>query len=735
MELQNFEVSQSEDGIAVVTWDMPGRSLNVFTMEVMDELERIVDSVVADSAAKGAVILSGKKDFSGGADITMLHGLFGIFEAKLKDDPVAAKQELFDQSSRMSRLYRKLETCGKPFVVAIQGTCMGGATELALAAHGRVMADDAQTKMALPEVKIGIFPGAGGTQRVMRMTDAQAGLEMLLKGSSLDAQKALRMKLVDKVVPRERLVEEAKAMIAAGLRAQKPWDVKGYKPEGAARVFSPAGFQLWPAANALYRKETYDNYPGARALLQSVFEGLQLPMDAALRVESRYFAHVLQTKEAAAMIRSLFVSMQELNKGARRPAGEPQRPIRKLGVIGAGFMGAGIAYVSAQAGIEVVLIDRDQAAADKGKAHSEGLTAKDVQRGRATPEEKEALLARIRATSDYAELAGADLVIEAVFEDRAVKAEATKRAMAHLAGDAVFASNTSSLPITSLAETYMDPGRFVGIHFFSPVDRMMLVEIIKGEKTGDAALALALDYVRAIRKTPIVVNDNRGFFANRCVMAYLLEGHLMLTEGVPPAMIDNAGRMAGMPVGPLALTDEIGVDLAWKILQATKLDAGTELLIDPAQERLLEEMVVRRERFGRKNGKGFYDYQGREKALWPGLAELFAPKSGDGFDVQELKHRMLVTQALEAARTMEEGVVTDPREADVGSILGFGFAPFTGGTLSYIDGMGPERFVALAEALAAKHGERFRPNRQLCEMARAGETFYGRFGAEQARAA
>jgi 3-hydroxyacyl-CoA dehydrogenase/enoyl-CoA hydratase/3-hydroxybutyryl-CoA epimerase len=735
MPFENFSVETDADGIALITWDMPGRSMNVFTMGVMDELEAITEQIAADAALKGAVIVSAKKDFSGGADITMLHGLFHAFQDARRADPAAAQQALFDQSSRMSRLYRRVETCGKPFVVVIQGNCMGGATELALAAHGRVMADDEATRLALPEVKIGIFPGAGGTQRVMRMADPQAGLEMLLKGSSLEPKKALSMKLVDRVVPREALVETARAMIAAGLKARKPWDEKGWKPEGAARVFSPAGFGFWPAANALYRKETYDNYPGVRALLQSVFEGLQLPMDAALRVESRYFAQVLQTKEAAAMIRSLFVSMQELNKGARRPAEEPQRKIRKLGVIGAGFMGAGIAYVSAKAGIDVVLVDRDQASADKGKAHSDGLTSKDVSRGRATADEKEALLARIRPTADYADLAGCDLVIEAVFEDRAVKAEATKRAMTHLAPGTVYASNTSTLPISSLAETSRDPELFVGIHFFSPVDRMMLVEVIKGERTGDAALATALDYVRQIRKTPIVVNDSRGFYANRCVMAYLLEGHLMLAEGVPPAMIENVARMAGMPVGPLSLTDEIGVDLAWKILQATKKDAGTEILIDPKQEQLLEELVVRRERFGRKNGKGFYDYAGRDKALWPGLAELVAPGSAEGFDVSELKHRLLVTQALEASRTVEEGVVTDPREADVGSILGFGFAPFTGGTLSYIDGIGPERFVALAEALAAKHGARFRPNRLLVEMAEASETFYSRFAPPSRRAA
>ena len=732
MTYENFSIETGADGIAVITWDSPDRSMNVFTVKVMQELDAIVDAIVADASIKGAIIVSAKKDFSGGADITMIHALFSVFEKRMKENPKAAQQELLDESSRMSRLYRKIETCGKPFVVCIQGNCMGGATELALAAHGRVMADDKSTKMALPEVKIGIFPGAGGTQRVMRMADAQAGLEYLLKGSGADGKKAKAMKLVDEVVPRDKLVETAKAMISGGLKAQKPWDQKGWKPEGAARVFSPAGFQLWPAANALYRKETYDNYPGARYLLQSVFEGLQLPMDAALRVESRYFSHVLQTKEAAAMIRSLFVSMQELNKGARRPKNEAPRTVKKLGVLGAGFMGAGIAYVSAQAGIDVVLLDRDLASAEKGKAHSDQLTAKAMQRGSMSAEEKQALLNRIKPTADYADLAGADLIVEAVFEERGVKAEATKNAAAVLSDQAIFASNTSTLPITSLAETYKDAKNFVGIHFFSPVDRMMLVEIILGKKTGDAALATALDYVKQIRKTPIVVNDSRGFYANRCVMAYLLEGHLMLAEGVPAAMIENCARAAGMPVGPLSLTDEIGIDLAWKILQATKKDGGKEIMIAPEQEKLLEELVVKRERFGRKNSKGFYDYSGRDKALWPGLAELVAPKSGDDFSAEELKQRLLVTQALEAARTVEEGVITDPREADVGSILGFGFAPYTGGTLSYIDGMGVEKFVALANRLAEKNGARFRPNALLKDMAAKNESFYGRFAPAQA---
>jgi 3-hydroxyacyl-CoA dehydrogenase/enoyl-CoA hydratase/3-hydroxybutyryl-CoA epimerase len=437
------------------------------------------------------------------------------------------------------------------------------------------------------------------------------------------------------------------------------------------------------------------------------------------------------------MIRSLFVSKQELDKGARRPKDAPPSVIRKVGVLGAGFMGAGIAYVTAKAGIDVVLLDRERALAEKGKAHSDDLASKDVARGRAVPAQKEALLARIHATADYSDLVDCDLVIEAVFEDRAVKADATRKAAQHLKPDAVFASNTSTLPITSLAETWREPSGFIGIHFFSPVDRMVLVEVILGTETSERALATALDYVRALRKTPIVVNDTRGFYANRCVLNFIREGHLMLTEGVPPAMIENAARMAGMPVGPLALNDEVALDLAWKILKAAKADLGPGV-VDPAQERLLEEMVVRRERLGRKNGRGFYDYQGRDKRLWPGLAEIAPPQPADRFDVAELKHRLLAVQALEAARCLEEGVVTDPREADVGSILGWGFAPFTGGTLSYIDGMGAGAFVDLCRRLEEKHGARFAPNPLLLDLAAKGETFYGRFapkGGEEKQAA
>jgi 3-hydroxyacyl-CoA dehydrogenase/enoyl-CoA hydratase/3-hydroxybutyryl-CoA epimerase len=436
------------------------------------------------------------------------------------------------------------------------------------------------------------------------------------------------------------------------------------------------------------------------------------------------------------MIRSLFVSMQELNKGARRPANAPPTRFKTIGVIGAGFMGTGIAYVTALAGIQVVLIDRDQPSADKGKDHSRKLMTEQVDRGRATPAERDALLARISATADYDALEDCDLVIEAVFEDRNVKAEAIAKTEAVIGDNVIFGSNTSTLPISSLAQLSKRPASYIGVHFFSPVERMMLVEIIIGKATGDAALAAALDYVRAIRKTPIVVNDARGFYTSRVVGTYIREGHLMLAEGVPAAMIENVGRMAGMPVGPLALNDEVAVDLAWKILKATEADLGSQA-VDPRQKALLEQMVEKLGRLGRKNGKGFYDYpQSGPKRLWPGLAELQEHRlDPDTIDVEELKQRLLVIQALETARCVEEGVITDVREADVGSILGFGFAPFSGGTLSYIDMMGSKRFVELCRRLEKRHGARFKPSKLLKAMAVKAETFYGRFAPGQRVAA
>lgn len=728
MDLTHFRFEIDAGGIALLIWDSPGRSMNLITGEVIGELEKAVDHIAGEARVKGCIITSGKETFSGGADLSMLQtAAAGYQKAKRERGEEQAAKLFLEETSRLSRLYRKLETCGKPFAIAINGTCVGGAFELALACHYRVIADDERARVGLPEVKVGLLPGAGGTQRVARLMPTGDALQMLFKGEKIGPRAAKAMNLVHELVPAREIVARAKAWIAAGGKAVAPWDQEGFKPP-SGKVYSPQGMMVWSAANAIYRRETHDNYPAVKAILHAVFEGLQLPMDLALRVESRWFSKILRSPEAAAMIRTLFVSMNQLNKGAHRPSSVPAAAIRKAGIIGAGFMGAGIAYVSANAGMDVVLIDRDQALAEKGKEVCDRLISAQVEKGRARESDKESLLARIKPSADYNDLAGADLVIEAVFEDRSVKADVTRKAGEALAPGTILASNTSTLPITSLAENYKEPDNFIGIHFFSPVEKMALVEIILGAKTCERALATAFDFVRALKKTPIVVRDSRGFYANRCVTSYIREGHLMLIEGVPPAMIENVAKMAGMPVGPLALNDEVALDLALRILEATKRDLGPAA-IDASQEILLRAMAVEHGRLGRKNGKGFYDYPPHgQKALWPGLSGLQRTRlDPDKIDVIELKQRFLVIQAAEAARTFEEHIVTDPREADAGSILGFGFAPFTGGTLSYIDGMGAANFAALCERLASKYGERFTPPRIVLEMAQSNETFYGRF--------
>ena len=573
MAYTNFTVETDADGIALATWDMPGKSMNVFTTEVMDELNAIIDATVADKAIKGVVITSGKASFSGGADLSMIKSIFSFYQDEKAKDPAAAARKLFDLVGRMTGLFRKLETCGKPWVSAINGTCMGGAFEMSLACHGRVASNAKSVKIALPEVKVGIFPGAGGTQRISRLTDAQSALQMMTTGQSLTAARAKAMNLVHQVVEPDQLIPTAKQMIKDGLKPIAPWDEKGFKVPGGG-IWTPAAAQLWPAAPAILRRETSGNYPAALAILKCVYEGLQVPFDTGLKIEQRYFTQVLQTTEAYSMIRSLFVSMQELGKGARRPAGQPKTELKKVGVVGAGFMGASIAYVTAAAGISVTLIDRDMEAAGKGKTVSEGLVKDSIGKGRFTQDEGAALLARITPSADYADLSDADLVIEAVFEDREVKKAVIEAVEAVLPAGAVFASNTSTLPISGLAKNSKRPAEFIGIHFFSPVEKMMLTEVILGKETGDRALAVALDYVAAIKKTPIVVNDTRGFFVNRCVLRYMSEAYDMLIEGVPAAMIENAAKMAGMPVGPLALNDEVAIDLSLKILKAAVADLG-----------------------------------------------------------------------------------------------------------------------------------------------------------------
>ena len=729
MTYKNFTFDIDADGIALVTWDMPDRSMNVMTPESFGELTELVETVAEDDAIKGCIITSGKDTFSGGADISMLAGFLKTYEKNLKKgDEVAAVQELHDTGNILSKLARRIETCGTPFVAALNGTTMGGAFELALGCHYRISIRDKSIRIGLPESRIGLLPGGGGTQRVARLIGAQDALQMMLQGRTFDPIRAKGMKLIHALADsREEMIAEAKKWINDGGKAIAPWDMDGFRIPGG-QVYSKAGVMTWSAGNAIYRRETYDNYPAARAIMSCVYEGLQVPMDVGLRIEARYFTSLMRGNVARNMIRTLFLSMQELNKGARRPAGVPEYKVRKLGILGAGMMGAGIAYVSARAGMEVVLLDQSVQAAERGKAYSETLLDKAISRGRSTAEKKQALLDNITPTDDYDALKGCDLIIEAVFENRDIKAEVTKKAEAQIADTAVFGSNTSTLPITGLARASARPENFIGIHFFSPVDKMMLVEIILGEKTGPETLAKTLDYVRAIRKTPIVVNDSRGFYTSRVVSTYIDEGLTMLSEGIPAAMVENVGRMAGMPIGPLSLNDEVSLDLAHKIATAARKDLGDKYIEVP-RDKILDEMVVKRDRLGRKNSRGFYDYpENGKKHLWPDLHTILPDTvDPDTIDVEELKHRFWTIQALETARCFEESVLTDVRDADVGAILGWGFAPFTGGPLSYIDTMGAQAFVVRCQALEKKHGSRFKPGRLLKEMAGKGETFYSRF--------
>lgn len=711
MMFKNFEIEYDKN-ILIAYWNMPDRSMNVIDNSVMDDLDKLLYQVVEDETVKGCVIASRKKDFSGGADLSLLQESKTQYEtAVVEQGKEAADIWFFNNSSRLSKIYRRLETCGKPFAAAIQGICLGGAFELALACHYRVMVADDRSKVGLPEVKVGLFPGAGGTTRVSRLMETDKALQFLLKGNPVNSVKALELNLIHATYTGVDPVEMAKQWIENFGDAVAPWDKKDFKnPSG--KVFSPKGMMVWPAANALYRKETYNNYPGARAILTGVYEGLQVPFDLALKIESRLFANIARSKEAEAMIRTLFLSKNELDKGARRPKDIPT-DIKKIGVIGAGLMGAGIAYVSALNGLDVVLIDTTEEKIQAGKNTINKLASGQVSRKKMTDQAKDELISRINGTMYYESLRDVDLVIEAVFEDREVKDRVLQTVQEVVGLDTIIASNTSTLPITSLADNLKDPGKFIGIHFFSPVDKMMLVEVIMGKETNDLSLATALDFVRIIKKTPIVVNDSRGFYANRCVLNYVREGHLMLAEGIPAAMIENCAKMAGMPVGPLALNDEVGLDLGWRILQATKNDLG-DSAIDPIQESILRFMVEENSRFGRKNGKGFYDYTDNTKLLWSELSIKFPSIPPESVDVEEIKQRLLVAQAVEAARTIEEGIITE-QEADVGSIFGFGFPPFTGGTISYINQIGKKAFVELCDHFTVKFGARFEAPKSLRE--------------------
>ncbi len=721
--MTDFTYSVDADGVATLTWDVKAKSMNVMSTEAFALLDSLIDKALADPAVKGVILTSGKRDFAGGMDLNVI--------AQMR---AGGAEAIFAGVMQMHAVLRKIERAGmdpktkkggKPIVAALPGTALGIGLELPLSCHRIIAADNPKAKIGLPEIMVGIFPGAGGTTRLVRKMGAMMAAPFLLEGKLSDPKSAKAAGLIDEVVPAEDLLARAKEWVLTAKEADlvKPWDDKGYKMPGGA-PYHPAGFMTFVGASAMVMGKTMGVYPAAKALLSAVYEGALVPFDTALKIEARWFTSVLMNPSSTAMIRSLFINKEALEKGANRPKVADQT-VRKVGVIGAGMMGAGIAYVSANAGIEVVLIDAAQEAADRGKAYSEGLLDKGIARRKVTVEKKAEVLARITATTDYAALAGCDLIVEAVFEDPKIKAEVTAKVEAVVGADCIFATNTSTLPISSLAKASGRPANFIGIHFFSPVDKMMLVEIIRGKETGDVAVAKALDYVRQIRKTPIVVNDARFFYANRCIIPYINEGIRMLAEGVEPSLVENAAKLVGMPLGPLQLVDETSIDLGVKIAKATKAAMG-DAYPDGAVDEVLFWMADQG-RMGKKSNAGFYAYDaaGKREGLWDGLAAQY-PVADDQPDLTTVQHRLLMAQVLEAVRALEDGVLTDIREGDVGAILGWGFAPWSGGPFGWLDIIGAARAVEICDRLTASEGARFTAPQMLRDMAAKGEAFYSK---------
>ena len=707
----SITTQKDPQNIVLLTIDMPGRSANVLNKTFYAAFDDVLDQLAADDALAGVIITSGKKLFMAGADIdnTFNH-----------DDP----QRFFDGSQMVKAAFRRLETLGKPVVAALNGTALGGGLELALACHHRIALDNDRIKFGFPEVGLGLLPGGGGVARTVRLIGLQPGLEWLTQNKKYTPRQALAEGMIHALAADiNEMLDQAREWILANPQAQAPWDaVKRYKIPGGGPTH-PKIAQMLAIGPAYMRQETKGNYPAPHAIMAAVVEGAQVDFDTACRIESRYFASLASGQVSKNMINAFWTQLNQIKKGASRPQHvSPQQTI-KVGVLGAGMMGHGIAYVSALSGMEVVMTDASQEAADNGQEKIAALMAKRVKRGRISQEKMDEVLGRITATADYDQLAGCDLIVEAVFENRALKAKVTGQAEAVMDPAGVFASNTSTLPITGLAEASQRPEKYIGLHFFSPVERMQLVEIITGEKTDDDTLAKAFDYVLAIRKVPIVVSDSRGFYTSRVFATWTNEGMAMLAEGQHPHAIEMAGLQAGMPVGPLALMDEVSLSLADHVRQQTiaDLDAEGKIAVDHPAFAVLDKMLAHK-RPGRAAGAGFYEYNGKEKQLWPELTELFMDGQKQ-LSQEEMIDRILFIQAIETVRCLEEGVLHSAADANLGSIFGWGFAPFHGGTLQFINAYGLKKFITRSEELAQRYGERFTPPALLREMAGKGKTF------------
>ena len=713
--LKNFS-AQSDNGIITVTIDQTERKMNVIGEGFNDAFATITDTFINDQDAKGLILTSGKSTFVVGADIDQL-------------TTIETAEQAFDLVEDLKTSLRRLETSGKPVVAAITGTALGGGLELALACHYRIAIDSPKTssttKLGLPEVKLGLLPGGGGTQRLPRLIGIQKALELMTQGKELRPQQALEIGFIDDVAhDDDELISKAKAWINDNPKAQQPWDKKGFKIPGGDSNH-PKMVQVFSMAPAMANQKSHGNYPAITHILSSVFEGCLTDIDNGLKIESRFFVACVLSDVSKNMINSLWTQLNSIKKGQSRPQGFERSKVSKVGILGAGMMGAGIAYVSAKAGMEVVLLDTAIEGAEKGKSYSTKLLDKAISRGRSTKDKKQALLDLIKTTMSYDDLEGCDLIIEAVFEDIDIKAECTRQSEAVIPETAFYASNTSTLPITELAKASKRPNQFIGLHFFSPVDKMPLVEIIVGEKTDDATLATGFDYVGQIGKTPIVVNDSRGFYTSRVFGTYVSEGIAMLAEGVHPRSIEVAGMKSGMPMPPLALQDEVSLSLSLHVMEQTKkaMEAeGKTFTPHPAMS-VVEKMVKEFGREGKKVSKGFYDYpENGEKHLWSDLTELYQT-TDEQPSQQDLVDRLLYVQANETAKCYEENVVRTVADANIGSIFGWGFAPNQGGTLQFINSVGVDKFVARSRELAQKYGARFEPAQILVAMAAKGEVF------------
>lgn len=709
----NYKV---ENNVAIISWNMTTSPMNVLNDISILEFEGHLEKAYADSEVKGIIITSEKNEFIAGADVKM------ILRNNSKDP-----SEMHKFSLDFNAIFRKLETCGKPVVAAMNGTALGGGYEVCLACHYRIALDNPKAVIGLPEVQLGLLPGGGGTQRLPRLIGMEAALMLMVEGKRISPKEALGYGMVNDIAAtREEMMEKAMKWILANQKAIQPWDEfdkktgaikarENYKVPGG-NVQSPTGMRTFAGGTAMIMDKTKGNYPAPIAILSCVYEGLQVNMDRAIPIEARYFVKVATSREAKNLIGVMFLGKNEADKGASRPKDIPATDVKKLGILGAGFMGAGIAYVSAMAGIEVVLKDVSIEAAEKGKDYSRGLVQKGIERGKTTADKGEKLLSLIKPTADVADFKGCDLIIEAVFENRELKATVTKEAEPMLVEGGVFGSNTSTIPITGLAKASVKPENFIGIHFFSPVDKMMLVELIRGKETSDYAVALAVDFVKKIRKTPIVVNDSRGFYTSRCFSTYTTEGIALLKDGVDPVLIENAGKNAGMPVGALAVSDEVALDLALKISKQSIADGA--LSEEDVAYQVTRMMVEDLGRFGKKNKKGFYEYpEGGKKYLWEGLAEYF-PVSATQPDVEEVKKRLLYRQVVECIRCFDEGVLMTKLDGNIGSILAWGFPPYAGGTLNFPEFIGKETFLNEVERLADTYGERFRLTERQKELVR-----------------